>query len=293
MSSTTLPAGADVLDPLRGVEQVFEPNSRQMPPIREYLAEVWDRRAFAIALAKSDLRGGRSRTIMGELWSVLDPIFQAALYYLLITMIRGTTGEAGSHRLIMLVSGIFLFRLTTQIISKAARSIESNKGLMLNSTFPRLLLPLAEVYKAVLDFVPVAVVYVGFHLLMGAGIGPGFLLLPLLFVIQLTIALGLGLVFATLVSFIPDMANLLEYVQRLFFFGSPILWEATELPDSILAVLRFNPLFALYASFQKVIALGGVPSVGLLLEAAFWALLLIVVGFRLFVSNERTFALRL
>lgn len=288
--TTAEPAG---LQAYSGVEHVFGPNSRQMPPVRQYLAEVWDRRAFAVALAKADLRGGRSRTIMGELWSVLDPIFQAALYYLLIMMIRGGSGDEGSHRLIMLVSGIFLFKLTSQLIAKSARSIGSNKGLIMNSTFPRLLLPLAEAYKAVLDFIPVMLVYIVFHVIMGGEVGVGFLMLPLLFVLQLSVAFGMGLVFATLITFVRDVSNLLDYVMRLFFFGSPILWDAGSLPDSILAVLRFNPLFALHASYQQVLALGGVPSIGLLLELFFWAVLFLIMGFRLFVSNERGFALRI
>ena len=293
MTSSPAPVTSASLEAYSGVEHVFEPSARQMPPVRSYLADVWERRAFAVALAKADLRGGRSRTVMGELWSVLDPIFQAALYYLLIMMIRGGSGDEGSARLIMLVSGIFLFRLTSQIMGKSARSIGTNKGLIMNSTFPRVLLPLAETYKAALDFIPVMVVYIVFHVFMGAGVGVGFFLLPLLFAIQLTLAFGMGLVFATLVVFIRDMSNLLDYIQRLFFFGSPILWEATSLPESILAFLRFNPLFALHASFQKVLALGGVPSVGLLLEAVFWAVFFLVLGFRLFVSNERGFALRI
>ena len=293
MTSGTTSADSTSLEAYSGVEHVFEPHSRLMPPLRQYLTEVWDRRAFAVALAKADLRGGRSRTVMGELWSLLDPIFQAALYYLLIMMIRGGSGDEGSHRLIMLVSGIFLFGLTSKIIAKSARSISTNKGLIMNSTFPRLLLPLAEVHKAILDFIPVTLVYVAFHVAMGGEVGVGFLMLPLLFVIQLVLAFGIGLVFATLIVFVRDMSNLLDYIMRLFFFGSPILWEAASLPESILSVLRFNPLFALFASYQKVLALGGVPPVGLLLEAIFWALLFVVMGLRLFVSNERGFALRI
>ena len=48
-----------------------------------------------VALAKSDLRSLRSRTALGSLWGVLDPLFQAGIYYFLYVVLRGRRGRSG------------------------------------------------------------------------------------------------------------------------------------------------------------------------------------------------------
>ena len=59
------------------VEYVFEPHTRTLPDIYEYAESMWERRHFMQELARADIRTARSRTFFGNLWSVLDPLFQA------------------------------------------------------------------------------------------------------------------------------------------------------------------------------------------------------------------------
>ena len=65
------------------VEYVFEPHSATMPNLREYVAGLWERRTFMVALAQADLRGSRAKTRLGAVWTVLDPLFMAAIYFFL------------------------------------------------------------------------------------------------------------------------------------------------------------------------------------------------------------------
>lgn len=279
------------LRPYSDVEYVFKPHSASMPPVREYLQDAWDRRHFVIAMAKADLRGPRSRTGLGELWAIADPLFQAGIYWFLLTTIR-SNGADQTERLTILVSGIFLFTFSSTVLGGGGRSIIRNKGLMLNSTFPRILLPATEVYKGLLDLGPYLAVYAVIHLLLGGAVGPGLFVMPLLLVLQVMISTGLALVFATLTVFVRDMSNLLDYIMRVLFFTTPILYKVDQLPPVAITLLKINPFFALFACYQAVVT-GGVPGFALLAQVIFWAVLTCVFGFRLFVSNERAFALRL
>ena len=60
-----------------------------LPDLREYLDALYERRQFMVALAKADLRSLAAGTALGGLWSVLDPLFQAAIYYFLYVVLRG------------------------------------------------------------------------------------------------------------------------------------------------------------------------------------------------------------
>lgn len=299
MTDTSVPTGRTPSDPgepppvrpYSDTTYVWEPHTSQMPPVRPYLQDAWERRHFVVAFAKADLRGPRSRTRLGEVWAVVDPLFQAGIYWFLITMIRSSGGN-NTERLTILISGIFLFTFSTTVVSGGGRSIIRNKGLMLNSTFPRILLPATETYKGLLDLGPYLLVYSVIHLLLGGPVGPGIFFLPLLLVLQVMISVGLALIFATLTVFISDMSNILDYIMRVVFFTTPILYPVDMLGPVAGALLQLNPFFALFACYQAVVT-GGVPGAGYLFQAVVWACGLLYLGFRTFISREREFALRL
>jgi teichoic acid transport system permease protein len=288
-------AGEPTKDPgaYSNVEYVFEPHSTALPDIRSYVAALWERRPFMMELARSDLRSTRTSTSLGSIWSVLDPLFQGGIYFFLYTVIRGG-GSGGANRtfLPVLIAGFFLFSLSLSALGDAGQSIKRSKGLMLNSTFPRAMLPVTSVYKSLLKFIPMFCVLVVLFPLVGGKIGPGIFLLPILFVIQIFIDIGIALCVATLVTLIPDGTNAMNYVNRVLFFATPVVYPVTLLPASAKAIIGWQPLFALFASYQAVFR-GGTPSFFLILQAALWAVGLVTVGGNLFLRHEREFALHL
>lgn len=274
------------------VEYVFEPHDHSLPDVRTYLREVWDRRAFMVANARAELKSPYAGTVLGEAWQVLDPLFQAMIYMFLFTAIRG---KGGADYFLMVVSGVFFFNFTMVGLGQGGRAIQKSKGLVLNSTFPLATLPLSFLYGGFLELLPTMGVYAVLHLLFGGAIGAGLSALPLLFLLQVAITVGLMLIFATLTVYVRDMLNLLEYVLRILMFVTPVIYPASELeqlPDTLTTLLHLNPLFTLFASYQTVLG-GGVPDPSYVAQSVFWAVVLPVVGFRFFVARERGFALRL
>ena len=67
---------------------VYEPTVTGLPPMRAYLAELWDRRRLIWHLARTDLKGKHYDSAIGQLWVILDPLLMAAVYYLLRTVVR-------------------------------------------------------------------------------------------------------------------------------------------------------------------------------------------------------------
>lgn len=288
MTTTQDPASA----PRRSeVVQVFEPNSFNLPSLTEYMAELWARRQFLVELAQREVRGLRSSTLLGELWTLADPLFQATIYWFLFVAIRGGTGGGRSTEYVTTIIGsVFLFNFTRIAISDGGRSIIRHKGLVLNAVFPRALLPLSEVYKGFLATLPALAVYAVVHLAVRAPITRAVFILPLLLVIQTTLNLGLAFLFSTATAYFKDVSTLLNYVLRLLTFATPVVYPVSTLTPGIRQLLSWNPLFALFSAFQSVIT-GKVPSPGLIVQAAFWAILIFVSGVWVFLRHERSFAL--
>jgi teichoic acid transport system permease protein len=272
------------------VEYVFEPHSSTVPELRGYLRALWERRAFMQALARADLRTERSGRVLGNLWGVLNPLFQAGIYYFLYSVLRA--GSRQSEFLPILIANFFFFGLSMAALGEGGSSLKRGKNLMLNSTFPRALLPLTSIYKSLLAFVPSVCVLAVLLPLTGGTLGPGLFALPLVFAIQVVINVGLALVASTYVVLVPDGQNVVQWVSRVLFFATPVIYPVALLPPAAKAVLQFQPLYPVFASYQAIFG-GDMPNAGLIALSALWAGGLLVVGGRAFLRHEREFALHL
>lgn len=271
-------------------EYVFEPHSRALPDLHRYIEALWQRRTFMVALARSDLRAMRSRTALGNIWNVLDPLFQAGVYYFLYTVLR--SGQAQVQFLPVLIAGMFLFQLSLAAFSDGGTSVKRAKGLMLNSSFPRALLPVTAIYRSLRAFVPIACTLLVLFPLVGGRIGMGIFVLPLLFALQTVMSVGIALLFATYVVLVPDASNVMNWITRILFFVTPVIYPVTILPPGIRPLIAWQPLFPLFASYQAVFS-GRVPNPGLVVQTALWAIALLVVGGWFFLRREREFAMHL
>ena len=205
------------------VEYVFGPHSTAPPNVREYLKALWDRRQFMRKLASSDLRTQQSGKALGSLWSVLNPLFQAGIYYFLYAVLRP---GANAAFLPILIPNFFLFiSLSMAAMSEGGSSVKRGRGLMLNSDFPRALLPVTAVYKSLRLFVPAACVLAVIYPLVGGRPGPGFFVLPLLFAIQVVMNVGIALAVSTYVVLVPDGSDLVQWLR-----ACPVLRHAGHVP---------------------------------------------------------------
>ena len=194
-----------------------------------------------VALAKADLRGSNSNTLLGEVWGVLDPLFQAAIYLFLVTVIRGGSGGAdAAQTATMIIVGRLPVQLSRAPRSRTAADRSSRaRALMLNSSFPRALLPLAAIYKGSAR-VPAErrACTPSSTSSRSDRSAKAVFLLPLLFVLQTIMGLGIALLVATATVYVRDTVNVLNYVTRILIFVTPVIYPVSALQPDV----AHNPL---------------------------------------------------
>jgi teichoic acid transport system permease protein len=270
---------------------VYEPHLVGLPPLGAYVREAWRRRGFAFELSRTKLRAQHYNTVFGQLWLVLNPLMLALVYFILVDIIRGGSSQPGffAH----LVAGIFAYHLISDAVRQGTKSVVTGGRLILNSAFPRVLLPMGSVISAVKRFLPCVLLYVPVHLASGLPIGPEMLwVLPLLGLL-VVMATGLAMIVGALQVYFRDLKDFMPYLLRVWLFASPVLYFASEMPDKYQFLLYANPLGQLLSAWSDVINQGGTPSVEQLAVSAAWAFGLLITGFLFFVSREREFAVRL
>lgn len=302
-----------VARPVAQAREVYEPHRAGIPKLGPYVDGLWRRRGFAVELSRSTMRAAHSTTFFGQLWLVLNPTLNAAVYYLLVVIIAG--GKQGPDYFVHLLAGLFAFNLVSQAMSSGAGSVVGGGKLVLNTAFPRLLLPLSAVRTAYFRFLPTMGVFFAFFvffIVFGpyptvASISvphvpvPGntlhfswmqLLALPALGLI-IVFSCGLAALFGALQVYFRDMTSFLPYLNRIWLYLSPVLYFPEQLPARILKFESLNPLYSLFGVWGDTLVRGEWPGLRMWAAAAAWAFGTFVVGSLFFMSREREFSVRI
>lgn len=271
---------------------VFEPYARGIPPLGRYLRQLWKRRRFAFHMARSELKARHFDTFFGQVWTVLNPLLLAFVYFLLFGVIL-QNGRGTPDYLAFLIANLFAFYYTRNSLGVGAKSVVSGGGLIMNAAFPRALLPLSSVLSALLMYLPTLLVYAVIHVVTGQAVTVALVLVPVIVLIQTLFNYGLALLAAAITVYFRDFSSFLPYALRIWLYVSPVLYQMEDVPSRLAPVLMVNPLYPLLAAWQAVVIRGEAPGVGTLVAAVAWAVGLLVVGGWLFLSREREFAVRI
>ncbi|MEO8690240.1 MAG: ABC transporter permease [Solirubrobacteraceae bacterium] len=294
MSTPTLPRPSRHRreDEFTGERHVYEPHTVGLPPLRSYARELWRRREFAVELSRTKLREQHFDTAFGQLWLVINPLLMALVYFVLIDILRAS--HAGGLKFFAhLVAGLFAFYYIHNSVTVGVKSVTKGGRLILNSAFPRALLPLSAVITAFMRFLPTLVIYVPIHLLAGLPVGPHLLWVVPIFALLTLLACGLSMLVAAAQVYFRDLSSFLPYVLRIWLYISPVLYYPERVPERYKFILDVNPLGGLLTAWSDVINRGHAPTASSLLLGLAWGVGLFIVSALFFMSREREFAVRL
>ena len=278
-------------DEFTAQSHVYEPHRVGLPPLGGYVRELWRRREFAVELARTHLRARHFNTFFGMAWLVINPLMLALVYFVLVDILRA--GSRGEEFFAHLVAGLFAYYFVREAVTHGVKSVTSGGRLILNTAFPRALLPLASVVVSAGRFVPALALYVVLHLVVGLPIGPTLLWVFPIAALFVVFTAGLTMLVAALQVYFRDLKGFLPYVMRIWLYASPVLYYADEVPDRYDWILTVNPLAPLLTAWSDVLNQGQAPTGESLALGAAWALAALVAGALFFVSREREFAVRL
>jgi ABC-type polysaccharide/polyol phosphate export permease len=289
--STTVEAPPGPENEFTARRHVYEPHKVGLPPIGPYMRELWRRREFAVELSRTNLRAQHFDTAFGQLWLILNPILLGFVYFLLVDILHHhkNANQFVAH----LLSGLFLYYFLQQSLTQGVKSVVTGGKLILNSAFPRALLPLASVRTAFLRFLPTMLIYIPVHIITGRPVTWQLLWVPVIILVLVFLATGLTMILAAGQVYFRDLDNFLPYVLRIWLYTTPILYYAREVPERYRWVLDANPIGKLFTAWSDVLIEGIAPTYrGIALGAA-WGVGLFIVGFLFFMSREREFAVRI
>lgn len=254
--------------------------------LRGYLAELWQRREFAVVVPANDLRAQNMDTALGQLWHVLNPAALVLVYWLVFGVLLGTDRGIDSF-LAFLVVGVLIFQLTQRVVQDCAVAITRNEGLIRSIRFPRALLPVSSLVGQTMAFMPALGVMLVTIVVSGQPPSLRWLMFPVVLVAQAAFNLGTGLIAARIGATFRDLQQIIPHVFRIIFYLSGILFSVEQMIDNdrIVSLSAVNPVYAIVTAARWCL-LGTDAAVEVWVSVALWALITPVVGLLYFRARE-------
>lgn len=275
----------------------YGPHRNGLPPVRKYLRELWQRREFAFELSRANMRASSTDTVFGQLWMVLNPLLMAGVYWLLVGIISSGRTANDPTYFAHLTTNLFVFTFITTCANAGATSVTTAGKMLLNTAFPRLLIPLGAVHTAFFRFVPTLPVTLAIFLIWHNQIGwsPKQLLSAYFLFLMVLFGSGLAAFFSTMQVYFRDTNNFLPYFIRIWTYLSPVLWQVNFLAkgDTLHRLASLNPAYQLLGGYSSLLIHGVMPSLSTWVIATVWSVGVFLLGSLFFMSREREFAVRI
>ncbi|TDB70077.1 MULTISPECIES: ABC transporter permease [unclassified Micromonospora] len=266
----------------------------ERPSLAEYSRRLWAYRHFIAAYANAKLVASYSNAKLGQIWQVLTPLTNAAVYYLIFGVVLAQ--KEIPNFIAYLTTGLFIFNFTQSAVLAGTQSISSNLGLIRALHFPRASLPVAATLTQFQQLLASMVVLVGIVLVTGEPITPEWLLMVPALLLQAVFNAGIVLVVARMGSKSSDLKQLMPFIMRTWMYGSGVLYSVSlfnRLPEWASTLIQYNPMLV-YIELARHALLEQAPLLNesltrLWLVAAGWAVVAGIGGFVYFWRGEQEY----
>lgn len=190
-------------------------------------------------LVVRDLKARYKSSVLGILWSILNPLFLMLVFTVVFSVMGGN--QIRQYPVFVLV-GLIPWNFFSGALTSGTTSITGNSALVKKVYFPRELLPTSALLSNLVNFLFAFAVLVILLYAFGIGLTIHALWVPVLLLTQLIFTLGLCLLLGSLTVFYRDVLMILEVVVLAWFFVTPVFYSLEMFGDSVtLLGLTFNP----------------------------------------------------
>ena len=242
-------------------------------------------RGFIASSVKREFQLKYRNSLLGALWTVLSPLAMIVVYTVVFAQVMHSRLPGTSSTFaysIYLCAGVLTWGLFAEITGRAQTMFLEHAGLIKKINFPRICLPVIVALNALVNFGIIFGLFTGFLIISGNFPGLVYLALLPLLMVQVAFALGLGLILGVLNVFFRDVAQFYSIALQFWFWFTPVVYPANVLPKEVAAMLPWNPMAPLIMSYQTILVNGQWPDWSSLLPVTLLALLLCLLGLKLF-----------
>jgi ABC-2 type transport system permease protein len=246
---------------------------------------LWAHRSVLWLLIRRDLKVRYASSVLGYLWTVLDPLLMAGVYWLVFSFIFERGNGPEQPYVLFLVLGLLSWQWFSASITDCARALTAESRLVRSTQLPREIWVLKVVGAKAIEFLLSLPIIILFALIFRRLPHWEIVLLPIAVCVQGLLLVGLGLAMASVTALVQDLQRVVRIGLRVLFYLSPVIYSVVSIKQEWARyVLSLNPMTGIIELYRSMFYDANWPSLGIALGLsvglAFGSLMLGAIIFR-------------
>jgi len=241
-------------------------------------------------LVSRDFKTKYKRSILGILWSLLNPLLVMVVQYMVFS---GLFKWDINNYAIYLLSGSVMFNFITESTSQALISITGNAGLITKVYIPKYIFPVSKVLSSLINF------FLAFFALIIIviiqRITPNIYYFAMIYPIicMLLFSVGVSLILSSMMVYFRDTQFLYGIFLTLWTYLTPLFYPESIIPDNFMIIIKMNPMYH-YIKYVRMVILDGVlPSLNTHIYCIAFSIISLTVGIFIFKKAQKNFILNI
>ncbi|MFN3480091.1 MAG: ABC transporter permease [Thermodesulfovibrionales bacterium] len=239
-----------------------------------------------------DIKARYVGSVLGPLWSVLTPLYYILLYtFVFSTILKVRFSEEGgaSSFVIYFLAGLIPWLFFSESVSRGSYAFLENGHIIKKVRFPIEVCVLNTMLSSMVSFIIYLLLYLGYLLLIGHFSINSLLYLPLPFLIQVLLIIGVSLGVGSITVFFRDITQLVPLSLNAFFFLTPIVYPVSVIPENIRWAFYLNPFYWMINIYRSILINGILPDWRQFLYPLLVSVVLFYVGWVIFKRTNEAF----
>lgn len=252
------------------------------------LKEIWNFRNMIMELTHRELRGKYKGSVLGFLWTYVNPLCQIIVYAFVFSQIFRSGIEVFY---IYLIVSMFPWNFFSGGVMQGLGSIRYQGDLVKKVYFPRQILPLVSIIVNFINMLISFLIIYGIILISGWGIEwklQPYLILIML--IEFVFTLGLALLLSAVEVYFRDMEHITSVIMMIWMYFTPMFYNIETIPEKYQGLFHLNPMLYVIGMYQQVLYFKIPPTEEYMIKGISSAIMCFILGWIIFRLLEKRFA---
>lgn len=275
----------------------------QQGQLRRVLPDILSNRQLLIDLVWKDIRVRYRYAAMGFFWAIIEPLLMMVVLTFVFSFMfqirfEGLAGDLGPRgSAVFILSGLVAWQFFSVGVSTATDSLIDNRTLISKVNFPREIIPIASIGVALVNLIIGSALLVIIYTLLIGNLPPLVsLLVPVLFVFQALLVVGLGLLFSCWNAQFRDISYMVNALLLFGFYATPVIYSAGFVQErlaerdleQLYPLLFLNPMAGYIGAYRELLFMGALPSFRLIAWPIACTVIVLLIGLKVFRSQSPT-----
>lgn len=247
----------------------------------KHLKEMYEYREMIFSLVKKDLRGRYKGSMLGFMWTFINPLLQLLVFTLVFSIIMRANYE--QYYLFLFVA-LVPWMFFGSSVQDGSTCIMRESNMVKKIYFPREVIPISTVTSAFINMILTFVVVFIVLIFSGRGINPVALLyLPVVMIVEYILCLGIGLIVSALTVYLRDLQYILGIVVMALQYMTPVMYgvdmvENANVPQILKTIFNLNPMTPIINIYRQILYYKQIPDLSTLLVAIITGVVFVILG---------------